>query len=206
MTLAVGESFPQRVWPRGRALARIHHGERSVWWFSSDGNGRFDPVGIPGLGACYLATDSLGAFVEVFRTRMEIDVADIARVRLGLVTLDRDLQLADLCSRRALRYGVTAELGADGNYIASHAFATAAAATGFDGVRWWLRHDPAQKLVGLALFGPAGAPGDADRERWPVGETYELGEQLLMSARRRFGYRVLPLPSPPPGRPPARRK
>jgi hypothetical protein len=194
VTLALDASFPQRTWARGRELARIHRSDRGVWWFSSDGTGRFDPVGVPDLGSCYLAAEDLGAFVEVFRTRMELDIADIERLHLSHVTLGRDLRLADLCARRALKYGVTAQLGADGDYEASQAFASTVAAVGFDGIRWWLRHDPAQKLVGIALFGPCGLPSDAGTARWPQGHARPLSDQLLVSARRRFGYRLLPRP------------
>jgi hypothetical protein len=184
--------FPARVWKAGRPLARVHRAGHSPWWFSGDGSGRFDPLGAAGVGACYLAADELGAFIEVFRTPTTLAAESIAGRRVSLVELNRDLRLADLCSRRALKYGVTAELGAGGDYEASQQLASAAHAAGFDGVRWWVRHDPAQKLVGVALFGPAGEPDDP--QRWPLAEPAELGERLLKRARASFGYRVLPPP------------
>ena len=188
----VDAGFPSRAWPRGRPLARIHREGLGPWWFSDDGSGRFDPVGVAGMGACYLAQDELGAFVEVFRTPTTIAQADIEGRRLCVVTLGRELQLADLCSRRALSYGVTAELGAGGDYEQSQQFAAEALEAGFDGVRWWVRHDPSQKLVGVALFGPAGAPS-APR-KWPMPNPIELSDRLLTRARRDFGYRVVPRP------------
>jgi hypothetical protein len=193
LTRPVDAGFPTHTWKPGRRLARIHRSGRSPWWFSGDGRGRFDPVAVPDLGACYLAADELGAFVETFRTQTTIVADDLHGGRqLSLVALDRELRLADLCSRRALRYGVTAELGAGGDYAASQEFACQAHRAGFDGVRWWVRHDPAQKLVGVALFGPKGEPHDTDR--WPAPEPAELSERLLARARRDFGYRVVPRP------------
>lgn len=170
----------------------MHRAGRSPWWFSDDGTGRFDPVGAPGKGACYLAADELAAFVEVFRTRMTLPLESIEQRRVSLPRLDRDLRLADLCARRALAYGVTAALGAGGDYDRSQEFASAALNAGFDGVRWWVRHDPAQTLVGVALFGPAGEVEDS--EGWPVPDAAELSDRLLVQARRKFGYRVVPRP------------
>ena len=189
---AVDARFPARSWRRGRPLARIHREGQSPWWFSNDGSGRFDPVGIPDTGACYLAATELGAFVEVFRTPTTIAEDDIESRRLSVVTLGRELRLADLCSRRALTYNVTADVGAAGDYGVSQQFAVEALGAGFAGVRWWLRHDPAQRLVGIALFGPAGEP-DPSR-RWPVPRPVELSNRLLTRAWRDFGYQVVPRP------------
>ena len=57
---------------------------------------------------------------------------------------------------------MTATLGAGDDYAPSQAFAADALRAGWDGVRYLLRHDPRQRLYGLALFGPAGAPDLAD--------------------------------------------
>jgi len=186
------DGFPALTWKTGRALWRIHRAATGFWWFSADGTGRFDPVDAEGLGACYLAQEPLGAFVEVFRTRLELDEDDVDARRLARVELDRDLRLADVTSRRALRFGITAAVGAGGDYDASQVFASGAAAAGYDGVRWWVRHDPAQRLVGVALFGPAGAllPGASP----PPAVSHKLDTRLLEEARRKFGYRVLPRP------------
>jgi len=187
------KGFPARTWRSRRPLWRIHRAERGAWWFSTDGSGRFDPVHVSGLGACYLAQEPLGTFVEVFRTRLElVSDDDVATRRLARIEFDRDLRLADVCSRRALRFGITAEIGAGGEYDTSQAFACDAARAGFDGIRWWLRHDPRQRLVGIALFGPAGAP--PEYAALPRPSPRELDEQLLDEAGRKFGYRALPRP------------
>lgn len=193
MTAAGGPParLPIRTWKAGQKLWRVHRADREMWWFSADGRGRFDPTGSDGVGACYLAAAPLAAFVEVFRTMMELDESDVSDRRLSQVAFeDRDLRLADLPSRRALRLGITAEVGAGGDYSLSHRIASQAADAGLDGVRYRVRHDPAQRLVGVALFGTAGV---GDRS-WPQPVTGELDDELLDRARHAFGYRVLPRP------------
>jgi len=183
--------FPRRTLRGDRDIYRIHRYDRFAWWFSSDGSGRFDPVGTS-MGACYLAEKPLGAWVEVFRRGMLIAEVEVQVRRLGAITLGRDLRLANLASRRALQFGVTASLGADQDYAASQAFARAALEYGFDGLRYLVRHDPAQQLYGIALFSDAGAA--VDDGNWPPARSTEIPEIIIESACRRFGYRILPTP------------
>ncbi len=186
------ERFPRRTLRGTRVLHRIHRADREPWWFSADGSGRFDPVGTP-LGVCYLAESPLGAWVEMFRKRMLLAEAELLQRSLLSVELGRDLRLADLTSRRALSFGVTAALGADERFDDSQAFAGRAARAGFDGIRYLVRHDPAQQLYGIALFGPSGAPDSADPD-WPHQGDGPLPEELVAETAQRFGYRVLPEP------------
>lgn len=181
--------FPRRTLRGDRRLYRLHRAAHGPWWFSADGAGLFDPVGT-GLGACYLAHEPLGAWVEVFRKTMLLAETEITERALSEVTTGADLRLADLLSRRALSFGVTASLGADEDYRPSQAFAAAAVEAGFDGVRYLARHDPAQKLVSVALFG---APGAVDDTR-PAAVTLPVPEELIAEAERAFGYRRLPIP------------
>jgi RES domain-containing protein len=176
--------FPRRTHRGDAVLHRIHWQHHAPWWFSADGRGRFDPVGT-GSGACYLAEEPLGAWVEVFRTAVLLDQLELDARRLTRLLTGTDLRLADLTSRRALQFGVTASLGADRDYAASQAFAVRALDAGFAGVRYLVRHDPAQRLHGVALFGPAetsDAPGTATSGPIPA----ELADQ----ARARFRYRI----------------
>jgi hypothetical protein len=68
--------FPRRTLDRSREIYRIHRADHGPWWFSSDGSGRFDPVGTA-TGACYLAERRLGAWVEVFREQMLLAEAEV---------------------------------------------------------------------------------------------------------------------------------
>jgi hypothetical protein len=182
--------FPQRTLRGDRQIYRIHRADTTGWWFSSDGTGRFDPVGA-GEGACYFAEDPLGAWIEVFRRQMLLrDVVLNDRALLS-VALGRGVRLADLTSRRALQFGITASLGADPDYSSSQAFAVEALRAGFGGIRYFVRHDPAQKLFGVALFGEAGPSAE------PAGAASVSGpipEDLVDQARVRFGYRIVPRP------------
>ncbi len=184
-------TFPRRTLRADATVYRIHTSAKSPWWFSSNGDGRFDPVGT-GTGACYLAETQLGAWVEVFRKNMLLPETEIAHRSLLAVTLKRDLRLADITSPRALSFGITASLGANEQYEQSHAFAVRALEDGFEGIRYFVRHDPAQKRYGLALFAPAGVPDPSDR-RWPTGSV-AIPDTLIREAEQVFGYRVLPTP------------
>ncbi|MCL2419226.1 MAG: hypothetical protein FWD04_08035, partial [Conexibacteraceae bacterium] len=99
----------------------------------------------------------------------------------------------DLTSRRALRFGVTAAVGADRAYDESQAFAARAAQDGFAGIRYFLRHDPAARLYGITLFGEPGQPATDDR-RWPEPTTGEIPDEVIQTAWRKFGYRVVTTP------------
>jgi hypothetical protein len=51
-----------------------------MWWFGAHGSGRLDSTNAPGVEACYLATEPLlGAFVDVFRTQLELDMPTAVR-------------------------------------------------------------------------------------------------------------------------------
>jgi hypothetical protein len=51
-------------------------------------------------------------------------------------------------------------------------------------VRFFVRHDPAQQRVGIALFGPTGEAA------WPVASTVEITVDLIIEVERQFGIRV----------------
>lgn len=109
------------------------------------------------------------------------------------MTLGRNLRLADLTSRRALGFGVTASLGADEDYAAGQAFAASALAAGYEGIRYLVRHDPAQRLYGLALFGPKGL-ATAFGEPATIVAPSDIPAELQQDTARGFGYRILPTP------------
>ena len=190
------ERFPRRTLHADREIYRIHRFQRlsgnTGWWFSFDATGRFDPVGT-GKGSCCFAERPLGAWVEVYRRQMLLAEAAVTDRWLMSVRVGRDLRLADLTSRRALGFGVTASLGAIEQYDASQAFAADALGAGFAGIRYLVRHDPAQKLYGIALFGEAGELPDNDRAEASILD-HPIPDELIAEARRRFGYRVVPRP------------
>ncbi len=171
----------------GARLYRIHRAGRSPWWFSGDGTGRFDLPAGGGRGTCYLAEEPAGCFLEVFRSWTLVPEAEVAVRRISRLPVAEAL-LADCTAPGSRAYGLTAEIHSTPDYAATRRWATAFAAAGFDGVRYFLRHDPAQRLAGLALFGPAGAPS------WTAVPPEPIGSALLAEVEHRFGVRVLPTP------------
>jgi hypothetical protein len=55
-----------------------------------------------------------------------------------------------------LAFGVTAEVHTSSDRSLTQEWAAAFAAAGFDGVRSFVRHDPGQRRIGIAIFGRVG--------------------------------------------------
>jgi hypothetical protein len=124
---------------------------------------------------------------------MVIDDVEVLERSLSRVQFGHDVRLADLTSRRALQFGVTASLGANEHYAASQAFAAEALGAGFAGIRYLVRHDPAQKLYGIVLFCEAGERPENDRDEMTILQ-HPIPDELVEEARQRFGYRIVPRP------------
>lgn len=169
-------------------MARIHRADRQACFYSSDGSGRFD-LAAP-LGTCYFGSEALASFVEVFREAALVAESFVMTKELSLLRPRREARLADLAHPRSRRFGVTGEVHTTTDYETTQAWAGALHRSGFDGVRYRVRHDPAQDLVGIALFGPAGVHDDSlvTIARSPVPAS------LIAEAWDRFGIVVLPAP------------
>jgi hypothetical protein len=89
----------------------------------------------------------------------------------------------------ARAWGITAEIHSSPDYRKTQDWASAFFHTGFDGIRYFLRHDPAQRMVGFALFGPEGAPSG-----FPIAASGPIGKDLIRHVTDRFGLRVQPAP------------
>jgi len=114
----------------------------------------------------------------------EVTVRRISR--LGLP--GPELLLADCMEERARALGVTGEIHSTPDYSLTRRWAAALAEAGFGGIHYLLRHDPAQRLVGVALFGPAGEAS------WTAPSAEPLGPGILREVEARFGLRILPVP------------
>jgi len=71
-------------------------------------------------------------------------------------------------------------------YRVTQAWASAFTAYGFDGIRYLVSHDPAQRCVGIALFGRGGAG------RGRAASTVAIPEDLIRTAADEFGILVVP--------------
>lgn len=192
MTVDVAK-LPGRTLKAGTLLYRIHRAGLGPWFFDGSGRGRFDPTGSPGRGACYWAEEPLAGWVEVFRTRMLLPESEIRARALSSVTLEHDLAVRDLTPKTALRAGVTAALTAGADYTEAHALADALQGR-HPAVRWRLRHDLSQKLIGIAWFGEAGPATTGALADLPITKTEDIPDDLQERACRVFGYTVLPDP------------
>jgi hypothetical protein len=179
--------FPARRSTPRRTLWRIHHKDNRPWWFCSDLECRFD-LQAP-QGTCYVAEDPLGSFVEVFTDVTVVADEDVERRRLSALHIPRTLRLADCTNEASRSFGCTGEIHTTVDYELTQRWAGAFSAAGFDGIRYYVRHDPAQRRVGIALFGDAG-----EAAHWPAPRTERIAEALLLDVTRRFGIHVIPRP------------
>ena len=180
--------FPVYYLQETEILARIHRADRQTCFYSSDGSGRFD-LAAP-LGTCYVGDGPLASFVEVFREAAVVAESFVMTKELSLLRPRVQVRLADLAHPRSRRCGVTGEVHTTTDYETTQAWAGALHRAGFDGVRYRVRHDPAQDLVGIALFGSAGVH---DESLVTVTKS-PIPASLIAEAWDRFGIVVLPVP------------
>ena len=183
--------LPRRTLKAGSTLYRIHQARHGAWYFDASPHGRFNPTGTAGRGTCYWAEDPLGAWVESFRTLMTLTTDDVDARALTTITLRRDIEVADLAVKRALAAGVTVAVTGGPDYAPAQALADALQGEK-DGVRYRVSHDLSGKLTAIGWFGDAGAPGRS--AALPKPTTMPIPDALADSARRGFGYVIVPAP------------
>ena len=133
----------------------------------------------------------MGCFLEVFRDWTMVPEQEIETRRLTELPITTPLRVADCTAGRAREFGITAEVHSTPDYRVTQAWAEALQKAGFAGVRYFLRHDPGQTLVGVGLFGPAGErrrPSDKEAHSRPIPK------QAIEEAGYRFGILVMPTP------------
>jgi hypothetical protein len=163
--------FPSSRLTPAKPIYRLHRQARAPWYFSTSGAGRFDLSGPE--GTCYAALDPAVAFIEVFYGFRIVPVEELVDVVVSTTKAPRMMRLADCASPRAAAYGVTSEINTTVDYALTQRWADALREAGFDGVRYWARHDPGRGHA-LALFGPAGEQDDQpDATSQPVDPTLQ---------------------------------
>ncbi len=98
------------------------------------------------------------------------------------------IAIADLTSRKASSFGVTAEIGSMIPYAVPQAWAARLREVGRGGLAYWLRHDPARS-EGYALFGPHG-----ERKSWRRGRERPFSAELLARLASECSIEVLAVP------------
>lgn len=181
--------FPVRRFSVTGQLFRIVRRGCGPWWFGNSMKGRFD---LPEPeGTCYLATDEISALLEVIGPNLErgsVSLDFLNARSLRKLELPEELDLSDLTSREAVRFGITGEIGTLVPYDLPQTWAAALRTLGSPGLAYWPRHDPA-RTVSVVLFGPQG-----ERKRWRKGREIPVAQDLIRRLREECGIEVLDVP------------
>jgi hypothetical protein len=177
--------FPVVLLRKDSVLYRIHRRENSSWWCCSRWDCRFD-LEQP-RGTCYGAQTELACFLEVFGEFRLITKDDVDARKVVPVSLASDLKLADVTHPSALSFGLDAAVNTTLDYAGPQAWAAAFDAVGLDGIRYWVRHDPRQQSVGIAVFGETGTTPDG---RWVVGDSYPIPAEVVTEGEQ-FGIALV---------------
>lgn len=142
-------------------------------------------------GTCYLARDPLAALLELIGPELESGTVSedfLRQRRMRELRVPEEIGMADLTSRKASGFGVTAEIGTVVPYELPQAWAARLRAAGSGGLVYWLRHDPS-RAEGYALFGPHG-----ERTRWKKGREKTISRDLIARLAAECSIEVLPVP------------
>lgn len=170
--------FPETRLLAGTTVYRSHAAQRGPWWFSSNGGGRFD---LPGPdGTCYTAEAALITLLEAWSGIGVVPRPELASREISRVTVRRDLNLADATSNRAIRFGVTSELFTTTDYALTQQWAQTLREVGFDGIRYWARHDLRHVHSCIAVFA---ASGDRTGTELEPTDFMVLGTDNLLDRR-----------------------
>lgn len=182
-------TFPARLLAAGARLFRIVRKGRGPWWFGNRMDGRFD---LPEPhGTCYLAADPLAALLEVLgpdRNGGLVASEYLLERRLRELSIPADITVADVTSRQASSFGITAEIGTIVPYGRTQSWARQLNRANFQGIVYWLRHDPSRS-EGFALFGPQG-----ERKSWRRGRERAISRELIARLRTECGIEIAPIP------------
>jgi hypothetical protein len=182
--------FPPLHLEPSEPLWRAVKAGNGPWWCGSSEHGRFN-LSEP-EGTCYLARDEVTAVLEVVGPDRQgglISREFIEERRLRKVAVPRPVELADLASRKAARFGVTLEIGTLVPYDLTRAWALRLRQTGVGGLRYLVRHDPSGR-DGIALFGAAGG-----RTSWRRGRETPISDEVLEALAGETGVTVAPIPN-----------
>lgn len=178
--------FPRWTLTPDRTLYRAHRAGRGPWWFAASLTGRFDCP--PPEGTCYLAGSAVAALRERLGRRLvahrAVTAAELDGVLVSALRVLRRRRLADLCSRRAARFGVTREIHVVTPYSITQAWAAAFRAADLAGVRYDARFSTGDDRS-YALWGPEGATS------WPTDPSPLPGRDVAHSTH----ITVLPVPA-----------
>jgi hypothetical protein len=188
------DGFPTRRLTPDDPLRRAHTVAYRPWWFGSDGEGRFDLT--RPRGTCYLASTAVAALRErlgiVLGARPVVPASLLDDVVVSTLHLPTELELADVESQDATRFGVTRELETMVPYAVPQAWARAFDTAGFGGVAYGPRFTTGD-AVSYGIFGDAGEadwPADPD----PIAAATVPGAPVAVEPPRRWDLSVVKPP------------
>lgn len=171
----------------GVDLFRIHKEIYQPFHFCPEMDHRFDLDS----GACYMSESQLGAFMETLGRMRVIDGNHINERKISGIEPWGDLLICDLTLRENFGlHGYTLALqgGPESSYGDTQEVAADIASRGCHGVRYHARHDPAARLISLALFSPL----DPVSALPPPKETTDIPQSLINEALKEFWISVSP--------------
>jgi hypothetical protein len=146
--------FPVSTVRAGTTMYRTHGAKFGPWWFGTSLGGRFD---LPGPdGACYTAESELITLLETWCGIQLIPSPEIAQRAISAVAVNRDMHVADVTSNAAIQFGMTSEVSTTSDYNLTQQWAQALRAAGFDGIRYWARHEMTHVDACFAVFAQGG--------------------------------------------------
>ncbi|MDV8006980.1 RES family NAD+ phosphorylase [Rhodococcus sp. IEGM 1318] len=188
--------FPARTVSAGTVLYRTHRDGLGAWWFGSSLQGRFDLT--DPHGTCYTAESELITLLECWVGIKYIPRTEIDDRALSAVTVRRDLQIADVTSNRAIEFGMTSEINTTIDYTLTQRWAEAFRSAGFDGIRYWARHEMSHTDACLALFAEGGdrTHSTARPSDYAVTTADALADRddLWTALERETGIQILDIP------------
>lgn len=153
--------------------------------------GRFDLP--PPDGTCYVASDDLGALLEVLGPSLLPGSGAPASLlegrHLRALRTPRLHRVADTLAEKAVAW-VTAELSTITPYRLPQAWARAFRRSGFEGIRYAARHRTARRPFAVALFGPAG-----ELLAWSRGRRVRISAEHRARLASRCGIVVFDVPA-----------
>lgn len=185
--------FPAHVVPAGFSLHRTHPIHLDPWWFGHSLRGRFD-LSEPD-GTCYTAETELVTLLEAWAGIALIPRPELAHRAISTLHLGHDATVADMTSNTALSFGITAEISTTIDYALTQHWATALRAAGYDGIRYWARHEVARTAACIALFNTAGAHPITDTYAVAGSDVLDTRPQLWDELRQHTGIDVIDLPT-----------
>ncbi len=185
-------AFPARPIPAGTEVFRSHRHGNGPCWFGHSGAGRFDLANPD--GTCYVAESEVVTLLETWGGLQVVPDYLAAERDSSCLRLAADVVVADFTSNLAVQFGITAEVFSTADYPLTQLWAAALRRSGFDGIRYWARHDLAHTAGCLALFGPADPA--AARSAFTVVRTDHLTDRpdLTGQLEHETGITVLAVP------------